>query len=543
MFEPWRDRRQRLWILRLPTGVDARVADLEGNDFRGQHIGRGWCLQPTSVGNGFGIASTIRLSPSDGLVSATPIPATPDDSDDSEAEVLMHDPTGPLVDDHFGHVVAQLRRHRGEDTDTPPNASRGSPVLPTDSAVSADPPEVVRVMYDNFEGTFPLIVSILEASAEIDLESPDQHADGSTNGEEMPSAFSRNDARDTLDSDGEVSLMQIRKSKGRAVTTLANREQAVSTPKVAVGETIPPVASNRAIATPCRNRPCRPGPPLSQARVEVATESPAPVAQISNARTLLLSELILPHPCVHKEAELHTNAKLEDLMRVLEPFGLDNFCRSFRLPEVHSATRAALAQMPAWEPQLMPALLHLYVDGSYFADTCNGGWAVVALAQQSTELAWVGYLSGRLYTAGHPCCMGQTCISPHTAELIALAYALAVAIQNPATECGIHYDATSAALIADVQASSKEQPVLMNALFVLRYIVTNLCQGVKLSHVYAHKGDPWNEAADTAAKAAAKYHYGHCPGAPPLPLQCVKEPLTGLRGLSAIMCMLVFSLA
>ena len=201
-------------------------------------------------------------------------------------------------------------------------------------------------------------------------------------------------------------------------------------------------------------------------------------------------------------------------MRVLEPFELKNFCRSFLLPEVHAATTEALAHIAARDPQRNVDQLHLYVDGSFFEDTHQGGWAVVALAQQGDAMSWVGYMSGRLYPPEHLCYMGQTCISTHTAELVALTYALAAAIQNPAVKCVIHYDATSAALIADAQASSKEQSVLMHALFTLRYIATSLCSGVTLTHVYAHKGDPWNEAADTAAKAAAKYHQGHCPGAP-----------------------------
>ena len=103
-------------------------------------------------------------------------------------------------------------------------------------------------------------------------------------------------------------------------------------------------------------------------------------------------------------------------------------------------------------------------------------------------------------------------MNPHTAKLIALIHAMATVVQHQGVQCTVHYDATSAAAIADGQATSKAQHKLMHALFAMRYAAAHLCQHVSFEHVEAHKGHPWNEAADTAAKAAAKYNAFHCPG-------------------------------
>ena len=272
MFEPWHDSSKRLWILRFPTGVDARIADLEGEDFRGRHIGFGWCLQPTSVGNGFGFACATQLLSHDGIPRPTICPDTPHESDDSEAEILALNSTGPPTDDHFGSVVAQLRRHRGEDARTPPDASRGLPSNLAAANCEAENREAVRAVFDNFEGTFPLLVDILETQPTIDSASPDDQAADNADGTDETQTARLGAASEASESEGGVSLLQTACRKVVHKVENVDRQDPPAT-NIAVGETIPPVPLIRAIATPCRNRLCLPGPPLSQARVAKDTVS------------------------------------------------------------------------------------------------------------------------------------------------------------------------------------------------------------------------------------------------------------------------------
>ena len=118
-------------------------------------------------------------------------------------------------------------------------------------------------------------------------------------------------------------------------------------------------------------------------------------------------------------------------------------------------------------------------------------------------------MSGLLHDSTHELFVGQTVHTPHTAELAALLHALATAVNLPGKQCAIFYDATAAASIAQGEAASQREKVLVQALFSLRYMASLECQSLAFEHVQSRH--PFNEAAGTAAKAIAEHGLSHTP--------------------------------
>ena len=291
-------------------------------------------------------------------------------------------------------------------------------------------------------------------------------------------------------------------------------------PSSDVEETIPQVTAKLAIRrlpTPCANTLRKSGSTtvLGGVHTNAVTEQRTAAPSRATCTALCLDELVSKpafssKPCVRMQLGITAESMLE----MLEPFCLQHFRHTFLdLPEVHVATRQALNGMPNWDPLRVrsPQSIHLCVDGSFIADTQQAAWAVVAFVQHDNVWHWGGYISGLLYAADHCLHVGQTVQSPHTAELVALLHALAVATQLPNTHCHIVYDATAAAGIAEGHFLSRRQKVLMQALFSLNYLARIECSALTFEHVHSHHGHAFNEAADTVAKAAAKYGRCHTP--------------------------------
>ena len=60
--EAWRHSALQIWVVRMPSGIDVRVADPAGQELRNVHVGGGWYVQPVTRGVGFGIACITRAA-------------------------------------------------------------------------------------------------------------------------------------------------------------------------------------------------------------------------------------------------------------------------------------------------------------------------------------------------------------------------------------------------------------------------------------------------------------------------------------------------
>ena len=306
--------------------------------------------------------------------------------------------------------------------------------------------------------------------------------------------------------------------------------------KKGVGDTIPQTdvpALVRKLPTPCRRQNGRVQQQMvsrSQARDAAPVETllvrevPAPppscdhsaACPCSSVRRIALQDLLPAGPSMPESARLHTHANVDEFLTWMEPFGLQAFRLDIMaVPGLHVATRAALEHMPVWDSQraLHPHGVDLFVDGSYFDSSGEAAWAVVAIVHSATEAHWGGFLSGRLHGASEPLYVGQTVNSPHTAELVALLYALVTAVRLPNVRCRVFYDATAAAGIAEARFTSRHERVLMHALFNLLYLARQEAATLDFTHVHSHQGHAFNEAADAVAKAVVQHGICHEPAA------------------------------
>ena len=519
------------WLIRLPTGFDVLVADKRGTEFQGRHVEGEWYLQPATASRFFGIACITKQS--GGASSSQQEQASPsDESDHIDFEVSMSGVGSPPDAAFLADFAADIRRAKDDGLlvvppDTPPAAFGGRPPPPlTGAHVQAARDAAFRYRVPDFSEAFPVFERLLSSVPEPSPSATDPTPEplGHEEAASTPMSVSPSetgalsvDSSSTSSNPVEVDPTD----EGRAdatsmlqITAVKVRSASHQGACVAVGETTPHVTSIRAIATPCRAKriPAKDAS-LSGARDEPVTAAHAPATDTGTV-IISLHQVIPPTMTEAKLplAQLHTGAVLETFLGIAELFDLQTYQLAFQLPERHAATTQALATVPRWPGDRVPEELHLYTDGSFFDATGAGGWAVVALVHCRQEWFWAGYISGQLYPEGHPHHAGQTVINPHTAELLALVHAMATVVQHPGVKCTVHYDATSAAAIADGHAASKAQPRLMYALLAFRYAAAHLCSEVSFEHVAAHDGHPWNEAADTAAKAAAKYGHFHCLG-------------------------------
>ena len=168
LFEPLVEDHRRLWIVRLPTGIDARVADHKGDELRGRHLGLGWYLQPVTSGRRFGIACYTRQAQTGPVARMRPelLPGLSDESDECEFIVPPPRPDGICVNDNLRSMAADLRRLRDEGLEvsaprTPPAAFRGLPPPPLTPAQSQAEREVVRVVIPDFNQAFPVFARII----------------------------------------------------------------------------------------------------------------------------------------------------------------------------------------------------------------------------------------------------------------------------------------------------------------------------------------------------------------------------------------------
>ena len=283
------------------------------------------------------------------------------------------------------------------------------------------------------------------------------------------------------------------------------------------------VCRMRKVPTPCRMRSAPPRQVLST--VAETTPPAAPVLNrassfsppqdgvrgVADAPPVLALDEHVP-PAVVPCRPMSFNSSLDSMLTLLSDMSLDAFCKDFhRIPSPHLATTQALKSTETWTSDCPIDEVCFYTDGSYSHKNDTGGWAVVALVCSRGHWLWAGFMSGHLAMPHLPEALGYDCISPHSAELVALLHALCAASALQGIHCHIRYDAQAAAAIADCTAAPTKHITLAKGLASLRHIATLQCLSLTMEHVSAHQGHAWNEAADSIAKAAASQVFSCCP--------------------------------
>ena len=165
--EVWKGHDQHLWVVRMPTGVDVRVADAAGDQLRNLHIGMGWFVQPVVRHANFGIACITRGTD---LGEPTRQPNSPD-SPSLMADALefqVPPPTGQPIQhtQPFLEFVANIRALRDEGLliaapATPVAAFGGVPPPPLNVEQLQVGSALERYIIPDFEARFPIFARML----------------------------------------------------------------------------------------------------------------------------------------------------------------------------------------------------------------------------------------------------------------------------------------------------------------------------------------------------------------------------------------------
>ena len=437
--------------------------------------------------------------------------------------------------DTLRDLAAGIRRIQQEGLlvsapDTPPEAFGGRPPPP----LSVIPAGVVRAtahvpysdlhVHDLFGGILSVAPSTIEDTApdpddpeDLDVMSVDSSHSSpagvqttrSSRNKGSSSSFSSSSSSDSS------SFLQIAVNKIGPRSSLHSQPvRAIPTPCRAlcnstvhltvVGETTPQAVANRNVSSQAQAG-------TAESIVRVSDSEPAPSTvdlpisceERTTPKPIRLADC-LPQTGHLPTAPIAVPATVEVFYEIISPLAPTAYRAAFfDLPDVHTQTRRALESMPTWDWRDSPEKADLYVDGSFFEDKQTAGWAVVLLVTHRQQTFWGGFISGLLHSEQHPLHIGQIGCNAHTAELVAMLYAMATALNLEGINCCLHFDAQAAASIAKGEASSADQHAICRGLLSLHHLCLLQCSAINFTYVAAHQGDAWNEAADTAAKAAA----------------------------------------
>jgi ribonuclease HI len=176
----------------------------------------------------------------------------------------------------------------------------------------------------------------------------------------------------------------------------------------------------------------------------------------------------------------------------------------------------------------IPTILHIpptitkaliYTDGSGAHGDNEAAWAIAILMHDGAQWAVLGWNAG-LAPTDHPdpFYIGASSNTNGAAEVSAIAWAALAALSLftnfPNLDTEIRYDSQTAAILANSQALSKKQPLLA-AISSTLWGYAGYSHILYFTHVYAHKGEPWNCLADKAAEAASANPSARCINHPP----------------------------
>ena len=172
------------------------------------------------------------------------------------------------------------------------------------------------------------------------------------------------------------------------------------------------------------------------------------------------------------------------------------FCLIPEGVNLHRSTYEALhvqhEQMPA-----ETKTLELYVDGAT-ADGCSA-WAVVAVAVSENGHRLCGCIAGTTeINVSAPNWIGAIAHTNVDAELTAMTIATAFAFFGANdVPCVIRPDLALSRRFLDLESVTQQDSTVARVLHSLGYMLPH---GISVSEVRAHRGDPWNELADSVAK-------------------------------------------
>ena len=511
---------RRPWVIDLGEALDVVIAGHDGAGLELWPAPEGWAIRPALITGPIGQAAIQRAAGGLPTIVFQPLP-----SERRHASAPAEEIASASSDDDVAVVGA-----------APPTTTAGVPPHEANATTAAylqslieDPPTTeealasVEAEDEPFADPNPFLQSLIEEPPTL---------------QEIVSQF-QNDADGLDDSPHEAPAgMQLLQVSTQFIAVPACNTAAASSKKLPtdVEETRPQADQKpelRRLPTPCRSssatvahyadtprsraRGCMSAETMSKAPpLEAPSDIPASSHSASRYKptTLALCDLL---PAVPPNGTLlRTHANLDEYLSWMEPFGLHAFQTDLsNIPQLHPSTVHALRDMPVWRgPEACPVdSVQLYVDGSFFACNSSAAWAVVALVHAQQSWHWAGFMSGPLYGPDHPLHVGHSVNSPHTAELVALVYALATAVKLANVHCCVYYDATAAAGIAEARFVSQHEKVLMYALYNLSYLARQEVLSLDFVHVPAHEGHAFNEAADAVAKAAAARCFWHEPQA------------------------------
>ena len=162
--------------------------------------------------------------------------------------------------------------------------------------------------------------------------------------------------------------------------------------------------------------------------------------------------------------------------------------------------------------------VELYTDGATHAD--DAGWSVVMITHANNGVMCRGIISGHVCTdKSKDQWIGACGVTNITAEVSAMIIAQALALSlHGFVEIVIRPDLSLSKQLADIHATIRKEQVLTSVSACLSRLVPG---HFRVEEVRAHKGHPWNELADGAAKQAARTGNG-----------VGKVPWSGLRALA-----------
>ena len=188
--------------------------------------------------------------------------------------------------------------------------------------------------------------------------------------------------------------------------------------------------------------------------------------------------------------------------RLWQAFQLSNMSQDVNcLGRLRPKTFEALAALEAWNQVDEVTELQLYVDGSFSESLCSAGWAVVGVGCVEGRWKFIGYFSDCVHDKGHHKWLGNENTSAHVAELAAMTCALAVVNAHASLRCEIVFDATAAAGVAAGLHDCRALAALAQATTSLTIRAWRCGVVLSYRHTHAHKGEAFNELADTVAKA------------------------------------------
>ena len=244
----------------------------------------------------------------------------------------------------------------------------------------------------------------------------------------------------------------------------------------------------------------------SKADCDLLLDSANPCHERSQPHELSLERLLECNSVNEATCHMTCETNLEMLEWLQEGYQLGKLsCEVEKLGELHDNSTQALSCMRVWCPDVPFEEVKLFTDGSFHDRSQDMAWAVVAIVRWRDEWLFAGLFSGRV-------CLNDwdesVMPSPYIAEVFALFHAMMLTSNCPVTTT-IMYDCTSAAEVA--QHASKQFGHISQQMSALAAILRELGRWPAWGHVKGHAGDPFNELADSAAKAVCRGQYAHPP--------------------------------